>query len=147
MIDRSHIGRLLPSHTVAVEAGRLRLFAKATGEDRPEYLDHAAALAAGFSGLPAPPTFLFALENEVPDNLGWLRAMGLQIGRVLHGEQSFTYRRQVFAGDVLTFRPHIVDIYDKKGGALEFVVRDTEVSDHAGATVAELRHVVVYRNG
>ena len=75
MIDRSHIGRLLPSHTAAVEAGRLRLFAKATGEDRPEYLDHAAALAAGFSGLPAPPTFLFALENEVTDNLGWLRAI------------------------------------------------------------------------
>ena len=47
----------------------------------------------------------------------------------------------------LTFRPRIVDIYDKKGGALEFVVRDTEVSDHVGATVAELRHVVAYRNG
>ena len=73
--------------------------------------------------------------------------MELETGRVLHGEQSFTYRRQVFAGDVLTFRPRIVDIYDKKGGALEFVVRDTEVSDHVGATVAELRHVVAYRNG
>ena len=47
----------------------------------------------------------------------------------------------------LRFHPRIADIYDKKGGALEFVVRDTEVSDQAGATVAELRHVVAYRNG
>ena len=66
MIDRSHIGRLLPSHTAAVEAGRLRLFAKATGEDRPEYLDHAAALAAGFSGLPAPPPFCSRWKMRFP---------------------------------------------------------------------------------
>ena len=147
MIDRSHIGRALPSHTATVEAGRLRLFAKATGEDRPEYIDHDAALAAGFPGLPAPPTFLLALENEVPDALAWLRELGMEIGRILHGEQSFAYRRQVFVGDILTFRPKITDIYARKAGALEFVVRTTEVSDQTGTAVAELRQVVVYRNG
>ena len=147
MIDRAHIGRSLPPHEAVVEAGRLRLFAKATGEDRPEYLDHAAALAAGFPGLLAPPSFLFALENDVPDAMAWLRMLGMDIGRVLHGEQSFTYERQVFAGDVLTFRPRITDIYDKKGGALEFVVRDTGIVDETGAQVAELRMVAVYRNG
>ena len=147
MIDRAHIGRMLTAHTAVVEAGRLRLFAKATGEDRPAYLDHAAAVAAGLPGVPAPPTFLFALENEVPDALAWLTDMGIDIGRVLHGEQSFTYKRQVFAGDVLSFRPRVADIYDKKGGALEFIVRVTEVSDDTGAPVAELRHVVAYRNG
>ncbi len=147
MIDRSHIGRALPSHTALVEAGRLRLFAKATGENRPEYIDDAAALAAGFPGLPAPPTFLLALENEVPDALAWLSELGMEIGRVLHGEQSFAYRRQAFAGDTLTFRPTIADIYDRKGGALELVVRFTQVSDAAGTAVADLRQVVVYRNG
>ena len=147
MIDRSYIGRALPSHTAMVEAGRLRLFAKATGEDRPEYLDHAAALAAGFPGLPAPPTFLLALENEVPDALAWLSELGMEIGRILHAEQSFAYRRQVFAGGILTFRPKIADIYDKRDGALEFVVRTTEVSDDAETAVADLRQVVAYRNG
>lgn len=147
MIDRAHIGRVLPSHTAVVEAGRLRLFAKATGEDRPEYLDHAAALVAGFPGLLAPPSFLFALENEVPDAMAWLRQLGMEVERVLHGEQSFTYKRPVFAGEVLTFRPRIVDIYDKKGGALEFVVRSTDVTDAVGAPVAELRMVAVHRNG
>ena len=147
MIDRGHIGRKLSPHTAVVEAGRLRLFAKATGEDRPEYLDEAAARAAGFRGLPAPPTFVFALENEVPDAMAWVRELGMEIGRVLHGEQSFTYKRQVCAGDVLTFRPVIADMYDKKGGALEFVVRTTAVTDEAGEPVAELRMVAVYRNG
>jgi acyl dehydratase len=147
LIDRAHIGRELPPHTVPVEASRLRLFAKATGEDRPEYVDDQAAKEAGFPGLPAPPTFLFALENEVPDNMAWLVELNMDIGRVLHGEQSFTYKRQVFAGDVLTFRPRISEIYDKKGGALEFILRTTDVIDQVGEPVAELRMLAVQRNG
>ena len=146
MIDRAHIGRELPSHTAVVEAGRLRFFAKATGEDRPEYLDEAAALAAGHRGLPAPPSFLFTLANEAADATAWIGLLGMDLARILHGEQSFTYRRDVCAGDVLTFHPRITDIYDKKGGALEFVVRATRVTDQAGAVVAELQSVLVQRN-
>ena len=147
MIDRAHIGRELPSHTVPVEASRLRLFAKATGESRPEFIDDQAALSAGFPALPAPPTFLFALENEVPDNLAWLVDLGMDVGRVLHGEQSFTYKRQVFAGDVLTFRPRVSEIYEKRGGALEFVLRTTDVTDQSDHPVAQLTMLAVHRNG
>ena len=146
MIDRAHIGRDLPPHTATVEAGRLRFFAKATGEGRPEYLDEAAAHAAGYRGLPAPPTFLFTLENDVPDATAWMGLLGMDHARILHGEQSFTYHRSVCAGDVLTFRPRIEDIYDKKGGALEFVVRATRVTDPSGTPVADLKTVLVHRN-
>ncbi|HEY9068038.1 MAG TPA: MaoC family dehydratase N-terminal domain-containing protein, partial [Burkholderiaceae bacterium] len=41
-IDRRHIGHVLPSFTAAVEAGRLRFFAKATGQRDPVYVDEAA---------------------------------------------------------------------------------------------------------
>jgi hypothetical protein len=51
------------------------------------------------------------------------------------------------AGDVLHFEPRIVDIYDKKGGALEFVKRQTRVSSQRGELVAELTCVTVVRNG
>jgi hypothetical protein len=46
---------------------------------------------------------------------------------------------------VLTFEQRIEDIYDKKGGALEFVVRRTRVSNQHGQLVAELRGVTVMR--
>ena len=36
-IDHGCIGRTFPPHSADVEAGRLRLFAKAIGETRPEY--------------------------------------------------------------------------------------------------------------
>ena len=51
-----------------------------------------------------------------------------------------------YAGDTLTFRPRVADIYEKKGGALEFVVRKTSVHNQRDELVAELRCVTVVRN-
>jgi acyl dehydratase len=51
-----------------------------------------------------------------------------------------------YAGDELTARSRIADIYDKKGGLLEFVVRETTVTDQEGAVVAVLRSSTVVQN-
>lgn len=146
MIDRKHIGRIFPPYSVAVEKGRLRFFAKAIGETNPVYSDEAAAEAAGYRSLPIPPTFLFSLEMEQADPLGWTRELGMALPRLLHGEQSFTYHFPVCAGDVLSFAARISDIYDKKTGELEFVVRETRVSNQDGEHVADLRSVIIQRN-
>ena len=146
MIDRSHIGTTFPPFTVAVEPGRLRFFAKATGQTDPVYSDEAAARAAGHPHLPVPPTFLFCLEMEAPNPAAIRERLGLDYSRILHGEQGFTFHRLAHAGDTLTFQQRITDIYDKKGGALEFIVRLTEVHNAQGEAVAELRCVTVYRN-
>jgi acyl dehydratase len=147
MIDRKHIGLTLPEFSVEVEKGRLRLFAKATGQDDPVYTDEATARAAGHPGLPVPPTFLFCLEMESPNPSAIRDLLGIDYRRVLHGEQGFTYHRMAYAGDRLTFEQRIEDIYDKKNGALEFVVRRTGVSNQRGEAVATLRCVTVVRNG
>jgi hypothetical protein len=147
MIDRRHIGHEMPSFSVPVEAGRLRFFAKATGQTDPVYSDEAAARAAGHPGLPVPPTFLFCLEMDGPNPAAIRELLGLDYRRLLHGEQQFSYRATAHAGDVLHFTQRIEDIYDKKGGALEFVVRCTRVSNQHGAPMAELRCVTVMRNG
>ena len=146
MIDRRHIGATFPPFTVAVEGSRLRFFAKATGQTDPVYTDDAAARAAGHPALPVPPTYLFCLEMETPNTAGMRETLGIDFSRVLHGEQGFTFHRMAHAGDKLTFSQRIVDIYDKKGGALEFIVRHTDVNNARGERVAELRCVTVYRN-
>jgi hypothetical protein len=135
VIDRKYVGRVLEPYTVEVEKGRLRFFAKAIGETKP-----------GVEGA-IPPTYLFSLENEKPEPFDWLLEMGVQLGNILHGEQSFTYHAMVCAGDKVTFEPRIADIYEKKNGALEFVVRETNVRNASGALVAELRTVIVVRHG
>ena len=147
MIDHRHIGHQLPAFEVEVEKGRLRFFAKATGQTDPVYTDEAAARAAGHPSLPVPPTFLFCLEMESPNPAALRELLGIDLRRVLHGEQGFTFHRMAYAGDTLTYRPRVADIYDKKGGALEFVVRQTTVHNQRDELVAELRCVTVVRNG
>lgn len=146
MIDHSHIGRMLPSHSARVEKGRLRFFATAIGETDPVYFDEAAAQAAGYPALPAPPTFAFCLDMEQSRPLGWLEDMGVDLGRILHGEQSFTYHAMIHAGDVLNFSSRVADVYENKGGALDFVIKETRVTTGDAALVAELRSVIIVRN-
>ena len=146
MIDKKFIGRVTADFSATAPASQLRFFAKATGETRPEYLDEAAARDAGHRGLPLPPTFLFSLEMLAPPN-GWREEAGIRLERILHGEQSFTYHRMAHAGDTLHFRTHIADIYEKKGGALDFIVRETRVTNQHGEHVADLRSVTVHRAG
>jgi acyl dehydratase len=145
MIDKKHIGRQLPTFLVTAEAGQLRFFAKATGETSPIYFDEQAARDAGHPNLPLPPTFLFSLEFQIPSN-AWRDELGIVTARILHGEESFRYHRMAYAGDTLRFDVRIADIYDKKGGALEFVVRETRVTNQHGEHVADLRSVLVQRN-
>ncbi|WP_017761220.1 MaoC family dehydratase N-terminal domain-containing protein [Pseudacidovorax intermedius] len=147
MIDRQYIGHAMPPFEVDVEPGRLRFFAKATGQTDPVYAEEAAARAAGHPGLPVPPTFLFCLEMESPDPAAIRNLLGLDYRRLLHGEQGFAYHRLAHACDRLRFAQRIEDIYDKKGGALEFVVRQTRVSNQRGEHVADLRSVTVMRHG
>ena len=146
MIDKRFIGHVMPTFSAVVEAGRLRFFAKATGQTDPLYSDEAAARAAGHPGLPVPPTFLFCLEMESPDPAAIRNLLGMDYRSLLHGEQGFTYHAMAYAGDTLTFEQRIEDIYDKKGGALECVVRTTRVTNQHQQLVAELRCVTVIRN-
>jgi acyl dehydratase len=146
MIDRQFIGHVMPAFDVLVERGRLKFFAKAIGQTDPVYVDEAAAQAAGHPGLPVPPTFFFCLEMDAPDPAAIRNLLGMDYRRLLHGEQGFTYHRMAYAGDVLRYEQRIEDIYDKKGGALEFVVRKTRITNQRDEHVADLRAVTVLRN-
>jgi acyl dehydratase len=146
MIDRKWIGHEFPPSALALERGRLRFFARAIGETDPVYTDVVAARAAGYADLPAPPTFLFGVELESGTTDELLNLLAIPLAKVLHGEQGFTYHRPACAGDTITVRSRLVDIYDKKGGALEFVVKTSEARNQNDELVAELRTVLVCRH-
>jgi acyl dehydratase len=126
-------------HTVVVEEGRLRQFARATGDRRPEYADAAAARDVGLPGLRVPATFLFCLEMERDDPWAFLDEIGVPRDGVLHGEQSFRYHRPVLSGESVTFTSQIGDVHTKNGGRLQVITRDTVVTGPGGEAVADLR--------
>jgi len=146
MIDKKFIGYQLKPSVLTVDRTRLQFFAKAIGEKDPIYVDPAAAKAAGYADVPAPPTFLFAAELDSGANDQLLTDLDIPLAKLLHGEQSFRYLKPVCAGDTVTVQSTITDIYDKKGGKLEFAVKDSKVTNQRSELVAELRTVLVVRH-
>ena len=147
MIDRKHIGYAPPPVLWDVEKGRIAFFAKVVGLTDPIHTDEAAAKAAGYRGIVAPPTFIFGAPGDSGETMKLIETLEIDLGKVLHGEQRFDYHAPVCAGDTLRFQSKVSDIYDKKGGALEFVVNDTKVTNQLGEHVADLHSVIVVRHG
>jgi acyl dehydratase len=145
-IDRKFVGVESEDRYVDVEKGQLRFFAEAVGERNPIYSDESAAQRAGYPTLPAPPTFAFSLGLLAPPRTGSIEDLGVNIGNVLHGEQRFTYHAPIHAGDRMRLRTKTVDIYEKKGGALEFIVQDTTAHNQDDILCVSTRTIVVVRH-
>lgn len=146
-IDRGAIGRELAPITLKIDEDRLRKFAFAIGETNPVYLSAEAARAAGHPSIPVPPTFTFGIHFEAPVPFGYLTGLGVELRAILHGSQRFRYHTMAYAGDELTLRSRIADIFDKKGGRLEFVVERGTVTNQHGDLVLDTETVIVVRNG
>jgi acyl dehydratase len=146
MLDKSKIGHVFPSFTTAVEKGRLKFFAKALGETNPVYTDEAAAIKAGYRSLLAPPTFTAVLDQESPNFLPVLDLLGIDIAKILHGSQAFEYFAPICAGDTIRVEGRISDIFDKKGGALEFVVMESRYTNQDGQLTTKATGTLVVRN-
>jgi len=151
-MDRSVIGQPTGAWRVTVERGPVATFATAVCDPNPLYRDRRAAHDAGFTDIPAPPTFTFAMgfwgaftEEQPVDPTGGENPMHAVMGKlhsegalVLHGEQEFTYHRPVQVGDVLDGRGTLVDVYEKDTDAasMTFVVIRTEWTEaDSGAPV------------
>jgi acyl dehydratase len=147
MIDPRFIGWRAPPATVEIEKGQLRLFAKATGETTPIYFDDDAAHAAGHPALPAPPTFALCLKQLAGQPYSYLSEMGVDIARLLHGEQAFEYFEPLHAGDVITLTTEIVNVEQKKGGALDVITAATDAANQHGRLCVRQKSVLIVRNG
>ena len=143
MIDRRHVGRRTEAIVLEVEKGAIRRFAEAIGDRDPVYYDEAAARAAGHERIPAPPTFATSLR--APDIR---EGMGVDMRRLLHGEQSYDLLRPLYAGDRLRVYARVADIGEKTGRSGTLDVLTTEQigeDDRTGEAVFVGRSVVLIR--
>jgi acyl dehydratase len=162
-VDKSVIGTTTGKSKVVIERGPLSIFARSVKDENPIYHDLTAAKAAGFSDIPAPPTYAFSGMtfwgtfpeiqpedtsgmNVMAEVMGPLMANG---GLILHGEESFEYHRPVVAGDVLVGEGKVVDIYEKdsKGKTMTFLVTENSFRDEkTGDPVVTTRMNLIHRS-
>lgn len=138
MLDKNLIGYSPGARSIHVEAGRLAYFAKVIGETDPVYTSTSAARRSGYPDLLVPPTFLYCLELEAFGSVGTSAMLNLKRSGGLHAAQEFHYHHPAYAGDTLTFDVKVRDVYEKKNGELEFLVKETRVTNQRGTHIADL---------
>jgi hypothetical protein len=140
-------GKEFPPFVVTVERGKIKEFARAIGDLNPLYLDDRVGAASPWGDVIAPPTFAITFRDENADTTTFLTDLGVDISRILHGEQEFELYGQLQPGHTYLCRAKILDIYEKAGrsGPMAFVVRETAITDDTNELVAKMRHVTVVR--
>jgi len=143
-INKDIVGKEYPPFVVHVERGKIKEFARAIGDLSPLYLDDAVGRASEWGDIVAPPTFPIVFRE---DGGTMLQDLGVDISRILHGEQEFEHRKPIRPGETYLCRSKVVDIYEKTGrsGPMAFVVRETTATDGDNEVVAVMRSVTVVR--
>ncbi len=142
-IDQSAIGRRSEPVSYDIDEREIRRFAEAIGARDPIHFDREAARAAGFAGVVAPPTFPIALRpRDVRDGLG------IDMRKLLHGEQEFRLERPIVAGDRITVAGEIVDVGEKVGktGVMKILTVAVRGTDASERLVFEARSTVLIRS-
>jgi acyl dehydratase len=132
-LNRALVGKEYPPVRYEVGREKLREFAESVGETDPVYLDEDAARAAGHPDIPAVPTFPVVLTLRVGQKIYSDPELGLDYGRVVHGEQEFSYQRPIYAGDRLLAAGRVATVETK--GRHELLAIETSVTTETGEPV------------
>lgn len=143
-LDPALAGRGYPP-SAAYEVGREKIaeFARAIGELDPVHHDAGAARAAGHPDVIAPPTFAIVLTLSAAGVVVQDPDVALDYSRVVHGEQKFTHRRPIHAGDRLVATPIIEAVRSVAGNDL--LTTRVDVTTEDGEPVCSATSMLVAR--
>jgi acyl dehydratase len=143
-VNQEYVGRTFPPGK-PYEVSRVKIgeFADAIGDPNPLYRDRAAAQAAGFPDVIAPPTFAIVISMASTGHAIRDPDFGLNYAMVVHGEQRFEYTRPIQAGDVLIATSTISGIREVRD--LTMVTTETAISTVAGEHVCTAINTLVER--
>jgi acyl dehydratase len=157
MADKSKLGMEFPPYTYIVEKGKIAEFAMAVAQKEskfdvnPIYVDSEAAKKEGYKDVIITPTMQTCFSMWSGGGLGSLiQELGIDLGRLLHGEEEYEYFGEINPGDVMTGKTKVVQMYDKEkknqpGKFMEFTVMETEIRNQRGELVLKTRTTTVER--
>jgi acyl dehydratase len=145
-INPDYLGRTYPA-SAPYEVSRVKIaeFADAIGDPNPLYRDRDAARAAGYPDVIAPPTFPIVISMAATGQAVLDPGLGVNYAMVVHGEQRFSYSRQLTAGDVVTAEVTISDI--RAAGRNMLLTTQTEIRTVEGEHVCTAHSTLAERGG
>jgi hypothetical protein len=157
MADKTKVGMVFPPYTFEVEKGKIAEFAMAVSQKESKsqvkqiYVDSGKAKAASYADVIPTSTFqtcflLWGGGGLMP----MLQAAGIDLVRLLHGEEEYEYLLPIHPGDVMTGVTRIVEMYDKEnkgkpGKFMEFTVLEAEIRNQRGELAIRARTILVER--
>jgi acyl dehydratase len=141
-VNNELIGREFPP-TAPYLVGRekVREFARAVFADAPQHTDVAAAQAAGYADVVAPPTFAMVIQDLTLQQLLAEPDSGIVLARTIHAEQRFAYTRPIVAGDELVAKLAVTGIRTLGGNAM--ITSDATITDATGEHVVTATSVLL----
>jgi acyl dehydratase len=109
------IGKQFQPTQYAVGREKVKEYARAVGETNPLYLDEAAARAAGYADVVAPPMFAVVYCGAAVVPALFDPEVEMNFAMMVHGGQQFEWGEPVVAGDEITTTASVKEIYEKDG--------------------------------
>jgi acyl dehydratase len=127
-IDQSLVGRSFPpTRPLAVTEENVAAFVRATGGE--------------YDGGPAPATYPIVVAFDAMNH--FLEAEQVDLFRIVHGEQRFSYQRPIEPGDVLTAVLTVATL--RQIGGADIIGTTSVISDQSGAEVCTGTATIVHR--
>ncbi|TMC23533.1 MAG: MaoC family dehydratase [Chloroflexi bacterium] len=150
MFDSSKVGHSFPPFSIDVERCKIHELALAIGDDNPIYHSRGAAEAANYKDVPLYPTsptvFHFWGNTQMRQELV---EVGIDVMRILHGEEEYEYLAPVYPGDTLTGVTSILSGKSRRGrdgSSMDIVTTETRYTNQYTQHVLSTRTTFVVRS-
>jgi len=143
-INPDYVGRTYePTEPYEVSRVKIKEFADAIGEPSVLCRDRAAAQAAGYPDVIAPPTFAIVVSAAGSARVTFDPGLGVNYAMIVHGEQSFEHARPLHAGDVVVTQTTVESI--RSAGAMTLLTTVTQIRTVDGEHVCTARSTLAER--
>jgi acyl dehydratase len=127
------VGKTYAPTVYAVGREKIKEYALAVGETNPLHLDPAAARAAGYRDVVAPPMFCVVYSAPSMGPAIFDPDVGINFALMVHGGQEFVWGPLVVAGDEITTTVSVKSIEQRAGNG--FYVFESQSINQDGENV------------
>jgi len=157
MADKSKLGFEFPTGYFQVQKNKIAEFAAAVSQKdsindiKNIYRDEETAKSDGYINIPIPLTFPTSFAFWTAGGIfGIIDEVGADVTKLLHSEEKYEYFAPICAGDKLTAKMRVAEMYERgkkerKGRYFEITVLVTEIFNEKNELVLRARTTFVER--